>query len=64
MPRERQDYRDILEDILAFTGGKRMLCISDVVRYTGHSAKTVKKKWPEFKEGVTAPTLARALCRL
>ncbi len=62
MPRERPAYRDNLEDILAFTGGKRTLTIAEVGRYTGLvDRRTIKRHYP-FRDGlISAPTLARCL---
>lgn len=62
MAREKAAYRDNLDSILAFTGGKHMLNVSCVSRYTGLTARTVKKMFP-FKESghISAETLAREL---
>lgn len=61
MPREKEAFRDTLEDVLAFFGGKRLLRQSDVVRYTGLDPKTVKKRF-SFKDGfISAIVLAREL---
>lgn len=62
MPRERPAYRDNLEDILSFTGGKRMLTTADVRRYTGLvDIRTIKRHFPIQKGVISAPTLARCL---
>lgn len=62
MSREREAYRDNLEDILTFTEGKRLLTITDVRRYTGlRDDRAIKKRFP-FRDGyISAPTLARCL---
>ena len=61
MAREKQDYRDNLEDILSFFNGTRMLTGLQVAKYTGLCFSTVKKRYP-FKDGyISAPTLARCL---
>lgn len=62
MSREREAYRDNLEDILTFTDGKRLLTITDVRRYTGlRDDRAIKKRFP-FRDGyISAPTLARCL---
>lgn len=62
MSREREVYRDNLEDILTFTDGKRLLTITDVRRYTGlRDDRAIKKRFP-FRDGyISAPTLARCL---
>lgn len=51
MGRERESYRPIIEDLLVFTGGKRMLTVSDVSRYTGRS-----RDWCRDKLGVRGDT--------
>ncbi len=62
MPREPATYRDNLEDILAFTGGKRQLALYEVAAYLGRDPRTVKKVFGiDPKKGVSAPTLARML---
>lgn len=62
MPRERPTYRDNLEDILAFTGGKRILTINDVRQYTGLvDIRTIKRHFPIQKGVIAAATLARCL---
>lgn len=62
MPREKEDYRTILEDILTATGGKRMLTIEDVIRYTGLGRKTVKKRYMPEGGPINACVLARRMC--
>lgn len=62
MPREKEDYRAILEDILATTGGKRMLTIEDAMKYLGLSRKTVKKRYMPEGGPINACVLARRLC--
>lgn len=62
MPRERPAYRDNLQDILEFSGGRRMLTLQEVRRYTGLADnRTLKRHFP-FQSGmISAPTLARCL---
>lgn len=57
-------YRDTLADILEFSGGKRMLSITDVRQYTGlRDGRTIHKRFPYFQNGyIPATTLARLLC--
>ena len=62
MPREKEDYHAILEDILAATGGKRMLTIEDAMKYLGLSRKTVKKRYMPEGGPINACVLARRLC--
>lgn len=61
MSREKIDYRAILEDILQFTGGRRVLTLREVAKYTGLSVPTAKKRYGIGAEGVTAPALAMAM---
>jgi hypothetical protein len=61
MPREPKAYRDNLEDILKFSGGKRILTIKEVSTYTGKCYRWVKEKYGISKDGISAPTLARLL---
>ena len=35
MPREKETFRLELEEILKFTGGRRVLTVTDVSNYTG-----------------------------
>ena len=61
MAREKADFRFILEDILIFFDGSRMLTGLQVAKYTGMSFNTLKKRFP-FKDGyISAPTLARCM---
>lgn len=61
MPRERSGYRETLEDILEFTGNKRLLSLRDVKAYTGFTNdRAVKRRYP-IKDGYIAATML-ALC--
>lgn len=61
---EGEFYRDNLEQILAFTGGKHLLNIKMIGSFTGLSVNTVKKYFPLNENGyITAATLARALTK-
>lgn len=52
-------YAETLEDILAFTGGKRLLTLRDVKLYTGIvDDRTAKHRYPMTDGHITAPTLA------
>ena len=62
MGRERKNYRDNLESILAFTEGRHLLSARDVGKYLGRNERTVAKNYNIPKSGITAETLARALC--
>ncbi len=63
MPREPTAYRDNLEDILAFTGGKRLLTQKEVSSYLGKDPRYIKKVFGVEKDGISAPTLARMLSK-
>ena len=55
-------YRETLDDILAFTGGKRLLTLRDVKAYTGISDdRTALKRYPMTDGRITAPKLALLL---
>lgn len=64
MPRELPSYRDNLEDILHFSGGKRLLHINEVCEYLGICYKTAKKQFGITKDGISAASLARQLAKL
>lgn len=63
MARERAGFRENLQDILEFSGGKRLLNLSDVRAYTGiQDNRTLKRRFP-FDDGcISAATLALHLC--
>lgn len=61
MPREKESYRDTLADILEYFGGKRLLSVTDVSRYTQLNRRTVIKRY-QFQDGyISAMVLARAM---
>ena len=61
MPREKESFRDNLQDILSFTDGKRYLNIKTVTDYLGIDRKTAVKHF-SFKDGfISAVVLAREL---
>lgn len=61
---EHPAYRDNLEQILAFTGGRQLLNIKDVKAFTGiRDPRTVRKYYPMDASGhISAATFARQLC--
>lgn len=62
MPREREGYREQLEDITTFFGDKRVLNVNDVVRYTGLDYRTVRRRYNiDASQGITTVQLARRL---
>ena len=55
MSRERYGYRENLQDILEFFGGRRVLTIADVKRYTGlHDYRTLKSRFPFQNNSISA----------
>lgn len=62
MSRELPGYRENLEDILSFTGGKRLLSVGDLCRYTGITDhRTAKRHFPVENGYISAVVLARCL---
>ena len=64
MARERDSYRDILEDIYRRCGEKALLSRTEVAKYLGIDRRTVAKRFDIGADGITAPALARKLARL
>jgi hypothetical protein len=62
MAREKEDYRAILEDILACTGGKRVLSVAEASRYLGLDRRAVVKRYMPENKPISVCTLARRLC--
>ena len=63
MAREHEMYRPILEDLLAYSGGKRMLSMKDVCQYVGRENRWVKEHLGVTRDGVTVHELARRLAK-
>lgn len=59
--REHEMYRPVLEDILAYSKGKRMLTITEVSKYVGHKNEWCKKYLGVPREGISAMALAKKL---
>lgn len=57
-------YRDNLEQILNFFGGRNLLNLADVKRFTGlKDSRTVHRLFPINADGyISAATLARCIC--
>lgn len=56
-------YRENLEQILEFSGGKNLLNISEVARFTGIAdRRVVKRIYPFVDNRISAATLARCMC--
>lgn len=60
--REHPDYRNTLEGLNEMFPHKEILCIKDVVQYTGRSHNTVKKYYMPKTTRINKRTLARLLC--
>lgn len=61
---DQLDYRNNLEDILAFTNGRHLLSVGDVMAYTGFlDSRTVNRRYPMIDGYISAPVLARCLCK-
>lgn len=59
---ESKYYRDNLSDILEFTGGRHLLSLEDVRKYTGiKKYSALKARFPFNGSKISAPTLARSL---
>lgn len=62
MSREKETYRENLQDVLEFFDGRRMLTIKDVSQYTGiRDYRAIKKRFPFTGTYISAPTLASCL---
>ena len=60
---EHPAYRDNLEQVLAFTGGRQLLNIKDLCKCTGiRDPRTARKYFPLVDGHISAATLARCLC--
>lgn len=64
MARERDAYRDILEDIYRRCGEKALLSRTEAAKYLGIDRRTVAKRFDIGPDGITAPALARKLAAL
>lgn len=62
MPREKPEYRDNYEDLLAYFGNRRLLYPKELAEYFGRDKRTVMKKYGIDRSGITVPTLARRMC--
>lgn len=62
MPREKQDYRPYLEDLLAFTNGRRIMTAKEAMAYTGKSRHWLANKGLTKEVGVVQ--LARIMAML
>lgn len=60
---EPQFYRENLESILEHSGGKHLLTMDEVLRYTGlKDSRAIHRRFPYFIGGyISAETLAKCL---
>jgi len=62
MSREKENYRDELEQLNSFFPDKRVLFASDVARYTGRDPRWCKKVYGiQPSQGITIVALAKLL---
>lgn len=62
MSREPRGYRENLQDILEFSGGKRMLSMAEVKKYTGLcDYRALQRRFPFKDHYISAATLALCL---
>lgn len=62
--REKEGYRDILEDLLKFNDGKRVITATKAAAYTGLDRRTVLKRYGvDSREGIAVPLLARRMAQ-
>ena len=60
---EHPDYRANLEQVLAFSNGRQMLTIKEVMAFTGiRHYVTAHKRFPFVDGYISAATLARRMC--
>ena len=63
MARELEGYRDVMEDLLTFFNGRRLLYQRDVAEYLGCCPRKAAKLYNIPREGITIPLLARRICK-
>lgn len=64
MAREREGYREQLEELIRHFGDVGMVTQPQVVAYTGRGEKWVRRRLKVGRQGVTLPVLARRLLEL
>jgi hypothetical protein len=64
MAREREGYREQLEELIRHFGDVGMVTQPQVVAYTGRGEKWVRRRLGVGRQGVTLPVLARRLLEL
>ena len=57
-------YKEILQDVMEFFGGKRLLSVADVRRYTGLADyRTIKRRFPFYENTITPTAFAAVLAK-
>lgn len=66
MAREYEEYRDVLADLKASFGDKGWIKVSELARYDGSDARTVRRRYsiPPGIDGIDRAVLARRKCML
>ena len=60
---EHPEYRNNLEQVLAFSNGRQMLTVGEVKQFTGiRHYQTIHKRFPFVGGYISAATLARRMC--
>lgn len=60
---EHPDYRNNLEQVLAFSGGRQLLTVGEAMEFTGvKHYRTIHKLFPFVNGYISAATMARCLC--
>ena len=62
MSRELEDFRPYMEDILAFTGGRRVMTAKEAMEYTGKSRHWLNNRG--LNNQIGAVQLARLMATL
>lgn len=62
MPREHENYRPYLEDILTYTGGRRVMTAKEAMKYTGKSRHWLNNRGLNSRIG--AIQLARVMAAM
>lgn len=62
MPKEKEGFWELMQDILSFTKGKRLLSVTDVANYLGIDRATARDRYGiTGAKGIVATELARKL---
>lgn len=62
MSREKPEYRDILETVLAANDGKLLVTQKRAAEILGIDPRTAKTRYGVDKNGIAAAALARRMC--